>query len=100
MINTINTSTANEFIKSHITNSGYPAEAWDTYSAGEELLDYMDAYNVNSFESVPEDVITNLLNKWDRQDAYSQDMAEKLESALVINHQSMPVNLSNLQYVL
>lgn len=73
----INTSTANEFIKSHITNSGYPAEAWDTYSAGEELLDYMDAYNVNSFESVPEDVITELLNKWDRQDAYSQDIAEQ-----------------------
>lgn len=75
--NTINTSTANEFIKSHITNSGYPAEAWDTYSAGEELLDYMDAYNVNNFESVPEDVITELLNKWDRQDAYSQDLAEQ-----------------------
>ena len=74
--NTINTRTVNEFIKSHITNSGYPAEAWDTYSAGEELLDYMESHNVERFESVPEDVINNLLNKWDRQDAYSMDMAE------------------------
>lgn len=69
--------TADEYIKSYIKNSGYSTEAWDTYSAGEELLDYMEAHDVESFEEVPEDVITELLNKWDRQDAYSQDMAER-----------------------
>lgn len=72
-----NPHTADECIKSYIKNLGYPTEAWDTYSAGEELLDYMGAHEVESFEDVPEDVITGLLDKWDRQDAYSQDIAER-----------------------
>lgn len=55
---------------------GEPAGAWDTYSAGEDLLDFMEALNIKSFEDVPENIITKLLSKWDRQDAYSQDMAE------------------------
>lgn len=72
-----NPHNADECIKSYIKNLGYPTEAWDTYSAGEELLDYMEAHEVESFEDVPEDVITELLEKWDRQDAYSQDIAER-----------------------
>ena len=72
-----NPHTADEYIKSYIKNSGEPVEAWDTYSAGEDLLDYMESHEVESFEEVPEDVITELLNRWDRQDSYSQDMAER-----------------------
>lgn len=73
----LNPRTADEYLKSYLKNSGEPAEAWDTRSAGEDLLDYMEAHGVESFEGVPEDVITKLLSKWDRQDAYSQDMAEQ-----------------------
>lgn len=72
-----NPSTAAEYIESYIKNSGEPVEAWDTRSAGEELLDYMELHKIESFEEVPEDAITKLLGKWDRQDAYSQDLAEQ-----------------------
>lgn len=72
-----NQHTADEYLRSYLKNLGEPVEAWDTRSAGEDLLDYMEVHGVASFEDVPKDVITKLLSKWDRQDAYSQDMAER-----------------------
>ena len=73
----LNPRTADEYLRSYLKNLGEPAGAWDTYSAGEDLLDFMEALNIKSFEDVPENIITKLLSKWDRQDAYSQDMAEQ-----------------------
>lgn len=38
--------TAVEYIESYIKNSGYPVEAWDICSVGEELLDYMEHHKM------------------------------------------------------
>ena len=72
-----NPHTAEDYIKSYIRNSGFSPEDWYTDSAGVELLGYMEAHDVETFEEVPEHVITDLLTMWDRQYADSNHLVQE-----------------------
>lgn len=72
---------------------GEPAGAWDTYSAGEDLLDFMEALNIKSFEDVPDKELRRRARKYHHQTAEQVGQAgcllarhgrAELEPALVV----------------
>lgn len=57
----INMSTAQDYIMDYLENSDCDPIEWDVFNMASELVEWVDGAGVASFDDVPSDVFTEML---------------------------------------